>query len=286
MEKDAPFDYYGKILKQFDWNLRKAQNYITYPNPKETTKMISEKDCRRCERYDEEGRCKGNFKSDTELGCDDFTPISGRDCRNCNKFEGHRIECSDQSHLASTPLSSPCSDFTPIQTTKPKLKPSPTILTYTDEEDSKFRVTKGDKTLSLENIWASKPCGDEYRKMNIAFTGKGYDLNDDIPFTEGNLTILSDIAFAWLLDEGFFIKAEEERPIYEVGQWFKGDSDASYLLCNIDSPPRVMLLCVGGTYKQARQCRPGIWNTIEEASKAIGHTCWQSLEPIDSPLKD
>ncbi|KKL09396.1 hypothetical protein LCGC14_2566310, partial [marine sediment metagenome] len=118
----------------------------------------------------------------------------------------------------------------------------------------------------------------------IIFLGNGFNIDTEIMFTHGNLSLLSDTAFAWLLDSNFFLSAPKEEPIYKVGQWFEGISKALYLLCETHNPSKIMLLHIGGKHDRAKQCSPGIWNTIEGANESIGHTCWQELKPIDSPL--
>ncbi len=244
---------------------------------------IQEKDCRRCEKFDEKGHCTarlgGNKVEMPRIPCFDFTPIPGRDCRNCQRFNGYGNECLDkegESRRAANHLTHACIHFNPVSQTT---KPSPTILTYQD-----LKIIRGDKTLSLENIQKSTPCEDEFRNMAIVFMGVGFNFDSEIFFTQENLSLLSNSAFNWLLGQDFFLNAPKDEPTYKVGQWFKGVSKALYLLCETHNPSRIMLLLIGGKYDKAKQCSPGIWNTIEGANESIGHTCWQELKPIDSPL--
>jgi hypothetical protein len=175
-----------------------------------------------------------------------------------------------------------CPSFTPIQTSQP----SPTVLTYNFEDgEDTIRITKGDKTLSLENIWASRPCSGEYRDMSVIFTNRGFNPNAEIPFTQENLDLLSDLAFAWLLDGGFFIKAEEEGPTYRVGQWFEKEGSARYLICRDQYTGRDGYLLVYMGHTIPGVCSHGYAETMEELSKSIVQY-WSNLKPIDSPLKD
>ena len=306
-----PDNYYGKILKQFDWSLRKAPDRITHPrtpfqklsrhafnystgpihfNLRETNKMnIQEKDCRRCEKFNEEGYCihepNNKFKPDIATCCfSEFTPVQGRDCRNCERFNGIEKDCADKEGCRNWAANYPknaCKDFDPLSTSKP----SPTTLTYTDEDEDTFRVIKGDKKLTLDNIFSERPCGNEYRKMSVVFTQAGFNPDTEIDFQQDNLDRLSDLAFHWLLEEDFLIKAEEEKPVYKVGQWFKLESDPRnlYVLCEGREPQSVLLIRVFG-HLEPTQCSPGKWNTIKQVDIGPGQAHWQNLIPIDPPV--
>ena len=95
--------------------------------------MLEEKDCRRCEKLNEEGKCTrglgASFEPTLPVGCsirEGFTPVLGRDCRNCQRFNGKGQHCTDMpDNRAARTFNQACDDFYSIQTSKP----SPTILT-------------------------------------------------------------------------------------------------------------------------------------------------------------
>ncbi len=258
--------------------------YAFTHKPKETP-MIQERDCRRCEKYDEEGNCthsrrpEDKFRPTVSAACPSLTPVQGHDCRNCQRFNGQGQPCGISGIHART-LNSACDDFDPLQTSQP----SPTVLTYTDEDEEEVRIVKGDKTLSLENIWASRPCGDEYRKMSVAFTDKGFNPNTEIPFTQENLDLLSDAAFMWLFEGEFFFKAKErveEKPAYKVGQWFeRTPPSCKYLIIQECRPRRYSLLALS---RIPGTCYSAIADTEKELSDLI-HKEWTDLTPIPSPF--
>lgn len=247
---------------------------------KKETKMIQEKDCRRCEKYDAEGYCNtpaGNkFVPAVENAClDNFTPVQGRDCRNCQRFSGQGKVCTGCESTAHT-LTSGCPRHIPLQTSKP----SPTVLTYTDEEESKFRVIKGDKTLSLENAWASRPCSDEYRNMSMRFTRAGFNPDTEIPFTQENLDLLSDSAFAWLLDGEFFIEAKEKEveETFKIGDWFAERMSGALAILSLTQTrpgPHISMIPVEGS-------QPGrVWDSMSPVQVAnTDKITWEDIEKL------
>ncbi len=258
------------------WTLRGNKGCHAFT--KKETKMLEEKDCRRCEKFDE-GRCvdsTANFEVRMpETACQDFTPILGRDCRNCEGFNGKDQYCTNApASMVAHVLTATCDYFNPIQTSKP----SPTILTFQD-----IRIVKGDKTLSLKNIWDYKPCGEEFRDMTVVFTSSGFNIDSVIPFTQENLGLLSPAAFNWLLSKDFFLKAPKEEPTYKVGQWFECSSGAKYLICNDLEDDKVILIYIGGGPDAPGVCADGVGSTVEELAK-LPTVNWKNLKPINSPL--
>ena len=258
------------------WTLRGTKGCGDFT--KKETKMLEEKDCRRCEKLDEKMCKDGAVTFEVrmpETACPNFTPVQGRDCRNCERFSGKNQHCTDVPGIvAARTFKEGCDYFDSIQTTKPL----PTILNFQN-----IRVVEGDKTLSLENIWNYKPCGEGFRDMTVVFTSHGFNIDSEIPFTHGNLNLLSPAAFSWLLNEDFFILAPKEEPTYKVGQWFEKTEDARYLICRDQHSDRdgYLLMFIGRNVPGV--CSHGYAETIEELSKLITQY-WSNLKPIDSPL--
>ena len=80
--------------------------------------------------------------------------------------------------------------------------------------------------------------------MSIAFTQIGFNPSAEIPFTQSRLDLLSDIAFAWLLDSDFFLNAPKEEPeqTFKIGDWFLDRYEDLFLLSETQKPDHIGMI--------------------------------------------